>query len=252
MKDRIFSGSDVSEAVALAAANLGLPLAQLRYVVLEAGSPGGRGLSPTPARIAVLLEDVREADSRRPAAAAALGAGRGSRAGEPRGQAREIEPRSGIRDTVRAIAEAGGLEVSAEVTDGPEVVRVELAGADRGFFLEPDGSAEVLRATEHLLLRLYGAALMPRALRLSGEGFREQRDAALAAEARRLAEAVLGDGQAREMLSLNSYERRVVHMTLAEVPGVTTASTGEGPTRRLTIAPAAGPEAGPKGDAAPE
>jgi predicted RNA-binding protein Jag len=250
MKDRVFSGSDVSEAVALAAANLGLPLAQLRYVVLEAGSPGGRGLSPTPARIAVLLEDVREADSRRPPAA--YPSDRGPRAGEPRGEAREIEPRSGIRDTIRAIAEAGGLELSAEVSDGPEVLKVELAGADRGFFMEPDGSAEVLRATEHLLLRLYGAALMPRALRLSGEGFREQRDAALAAEARRLAEAVLGDGQPREMPSLNSYERRVVHMTLAEVPGVTTASAGEGPTRRLTIAPAAGPGAGAKGDAAPE
>jgi predicted RNA-binding protein Jag len=250
MKDRVFSGSDVSEAVALAAANLGLPLAQLRYVVLEAGSPGGRGLSPTPARIAVLLEDVREADSRRPPSA--YPSDRGPRAGGPRGEAREIEPRSGIRDTIRAIAEAGGLELSAEVSDGPEVLKVELAGADRGFFMEPDGSAEVLRATEHLLLRLYGAALMPRALRLSGEGFREQRDAALAAEARRLAEAVLGDGQPREMPSLNSYERRVVHMTLAEVPGVTTASAGEGPTRRLTIAPAAGPGAGAKGDAAPE
>jgi predicted RNA-binding protein Jag len=240
----------VSEAVALAAANLGLPLAQLRYVVLEAGNPGGRGLSPTPARIAVLLEDPREPDARRPAAP--FGTARGPRAGEPRGEAREIEPRSGVRETIRAIAEAGGLELSAEVTDGPEALKVELAGADRGFFLEPDGSGEVLRATEHLLLRLYGAALMPRALRLSGEGFREQRDAALAAEARRLAEAVLADGQAREMPSLNSYERRVVHMTLAEVPGVTTASAGEGPTRRLTIAPAAGPGAGPKGDAAPE
>jgi predicted RNA-binding protein Jag len=251
MKDRVFSGSDVSEAVALAAANLGLPLAQLRYVVLEAGNPGGRGLSPTPARIAVLLEDPRESDARRPPPAA-YPSDRRPRAGEPRGEAREIEPRSGIRDTIRAIAEAGGLELSAEVSDGPEVMKVELTGADRGFFLEPDGSAEVLRATEHLLLRLYGAALMPRALRLSGEGFREQRDAALAAEARRLAEAVLNDGQPREMPSLNSYERRVVHMTLAEVPGITTASTGEGPTRRLTIAPAGGPEAGPKGDAAPE
>ena len=83
MKDRVFSGSDVSEAVALAAANLGLPLAQLRYVVLEAGSPGGRGLSPTPARIAVLLEDPPEAGSRRPAPSP-YASDRGPRAGEPR------------------------------------------------------------------------------------------------------------------------------------------------------------------------
>ena len=42
MKDHVFSGADVSEALALAAANLGLPLAQLRYVVLEAGAPSER------------------------------------------------------------------------------------------------------------------------------------------------------------------------------------------------------------------
>ncbi len=71
---------------------------------------------------------------------------------------------------------------------------MHLRGDDREFFLEPSGQAEVLRATEHLLLRLYGAALQPRALRLTGEGFRERRDAALAAEARRVAEAVRGDG----------------------------------------------------------
>ena len=246
MKDRVFSGSDVSEAVALAAANLGLPLAELRYVVLEAGSPGARGLSPTPARIAVLLEAAGDAGS-----PSSPGRG-GSRAPAARQEPQELDPRSGIRDTIRAIAEAGGLELAAEVSEGPEAVLVELQGADRAFFLEPDDTAEVLRATEHLLLRLYGAQLMPRALRLSGEGFRERRDAALAAEARRIAEAVRGDGQARDMPSLNSYERRVVHMALAEEPGVTTASSGEGATRRLTIAPAGGSGAGPKGDAASE
>ena len=72
MKDHVFSGADVPEALALAAANLGLPLAELRYVVLEPGTPGGRGLSPTPARIAVLLheEPAPGARPRRPGAPA--------------------------------------------------------------------------------------------------------------------------------------------------------------------------------------
>ena len=57
MKDRIFTGQDVEEALASAAASLGLPLRDLRYVVLEPGTEGGRGLKPTPARIAILLHD---------------------------------------------------------------------------------------------------------------------------------------------------------------------------------------------------
>jgi spoIIIJ-associated protein len=236
MKDHIFSGADVSEALALAAANLGLPLAELRYVVLEAGTPGARGLSPTPARIAVLLHEPGAPGSRparaRPTPAAALSA----------------DPAAGIRETVRAIAEAGGLRISAEIEAGPEAVVVQLQGDDREFFLEPEGQAEVLRATEHLLLRLYGEALKPRFLRVTGEGFRERRDEALAAAARRVAEAVRSDGQPRSMPPLNAYERRVVHLALQNEPGISTASSGEGSDRRLTIAPA--PE--PKGAAPAE
>ncbi len=94
------------------------------------------------------------------------------------------------------MAEAGGLEVQAEIEEAEEALLVRLEGKDREFFLEPDGKAEVLQATEHLLLRLYGAQLQPRAVRLTGEGFRERRDEALAAEARRVAAEVrsLGPG----------------------------------------------------------
>ena len=241
MKDHVFSGADVSEALALAAANLGLPLAELRYVVLETGAPGARGLSPTPARIAVLLHE-EPAPGGHPARAAQPAAQPTPAPVEP------LDPGTGIRDTIRAIAEAGGLAVTAEIEDGPEAVIVHLRGDDREFFLEPSGQAEVLRATEHLLLRLYGAALQPRALRLTGEGFRERRDAALAAEARRVADAVRGDGVARSMPSLNAYERRVVHVALQDEPGIRTASSGEGASRRLAIEPAAPP----KGDAPAE
>jgi len=233
MKDRVFSGADVEEAVALAAANIGLPLAELRYVVLEAGTPGGRGLSPTPARIAVLLHEP-------PASLAPA-----PRTSSP---APAVDPRAGLRDTIHAVAEAGGLDVEVEIEDGEEALLVHLRGADRGFFLEPDGRAEVLRATEHLLLRLYGGALQPRAVRLTGEGFKERRDEALVAEARRVAEAVRGDGQPRTLPSLNAYERRVVHVALEGEPGITTASAGEGAERRLTVSPVAGPDGGHAGE----
>jgi spoIIIJ-associated protein len=80
--------------------------------------------------------------------------------------------------------------------------------------------------------------LQPRALRLTGEGFRERRDQALAEEARRLAEAVRADGQPRAMEPLNAYERRVVHLALQDEPDVTTYSVGEGSARRVTVGPA--------------
>ena len=231
MKDRIFSGVDIDDAVAVAAANLGLPKADLRFVVLEAGSAGGRGLKPTPARIAVMLED-------------APAPGEGRRAA-PAGTAPPVDPRAGLVGTIRAVAEAGGLEVQAQIEEAEEALLVRLEGKDREFFLEPDGKAEVLQATEHLLLRLYGAQLQPRAVRLTGEGFRERRDEALAAEARRIAAEVRASGQARTLPRLNAYERRVVHMTLQAEPGIRTSSAGEGAERRLTVAPADSGAGGP-------
>jgi spoIIIJ-associated protein len=143
------------------------------------------------------------------------------------------------------VAEAGGLEVQAQIEEAEEALLVRLEGKDREFFLEPDGKAEVLQATEHLLLRLYGAQLQPRAVRLTGEGFRERRDEALAAEARRIAAEVRASGEARTLPRLNAYERRVVHMTLQAEPGIRTSSAGEGAERRLTVAPADSGAGGP-------
>ncbi len=244
MKDRIFSGADIEEAKASAAANLGLPLASLRFVVLDAGAPGGRGLSPTPARIAVLLEDAPRSS---PSPGRAERPARAERGG-PQEVREPQDPRAGLVETIRAVAEAGGLRVAAELEEDADALVVSLRGEDRGFFLEPDDRAEVLRATEHLLLRLYGAALQPRTVRLTGEGFRERRDAALAESARQLAAEVRKDGRPRTMPPLNSYERRVVHVALQAEPGVATQSAGEGAERRLTIAPAAGPPGGTPGE----
>ena len=236
MKDRVFSGADVEEAVAMAAASLGLPRAGLRYVVLDQGETGGRGLKPTPARIAVLLEEPHRRGAAPPR--------------EPAPPAGPAEPRAGLRATIRAVAEAGGLEVEAEIEETDAAVVVRLQGADAAFFVGEDGRGDALRATEHLLQRLYGAALHPQSLRLTCPGFRERRDEALAEEARRLAAAVREDGQPRTMDPLNSYERRIVHVALQDEPGVTTYSVGEGPDRRVTVAPSgpAGPEPGARDD----
>ena len=186
MKDRIFSGVDIDDAVAVAAANLGLPKAELRYVVLEAGNAGGRGLKPTPARIAVMLED---------------GTGAGRRAGgrPPAATAPAADPRAGLVGTIRAVAEAGGLEVQAEIEEAEEALLVRLEGKDREFFLEPDGKAEVLQATEHLLLRLYGAAAPAarRAAHRRGLPRAARRSARRRGPARRRRGASLGPGRRR-------------------------------------------------------
>jgi spoIIIJ-associated protein len=219
MKDRVFTGEDVPDALAVAAASLGLPEAELRYVVLDAGSAGGRGLQPTKARVAVMLEDSAPPASVPPAP--------------------PTDARAGIRAMVRSVAEAAGVDVWAEISEEEERVVVHLRGPDHAFFFGREGRGDVLRATEHLLQRMYGTEFLPRPLRAECDGFQERRDAALGDEARALADAVREDGRPRTTEPLNSYERRVVHVALTDEAGITTYSVGEGAARRVTVAPAA-------------
>jgi spoIIIJ-associated protein len=222
MKDQVFTGPSVPAALAEAASVLGLPETELRYVVLDAGSEGGRGLQPTPARVAVLLEAARPAPPRpAPAAVGPL----------------PTDPRAGIRAMVRAVAEEARIDVWAEIVeDDDEKVVVQLKGPDHAFFFGHEGRGDVLRATEHLLQRTWGGDFMPRALRVECEGFQERRDAALAEEARALGAEVRGDGTPRTTEPLNGYERRIVHMALTDEADLTTYSVGEGSARRVTVA----------------
>ena len=80
-------------------------------------------------------------------------------------------------------------------------------------------------------------ALEPRRLVVACEGYRTERDEALRRTARELAAAVRQDGVPRTTRPLNSYERRVVHVTLTGEPGVRTYSVGEEGNRRVTVAP---------------
>jgi spoIIIJ-associated protein len=157
------------------------------------------------------------------------------------------------------VAEAAGIDVWAEVgEDGDDKVVVQIKGPGHAFFFGREGKGDVLRATEHLLQRTFGAEFLPRHLRVDCEGFQERRDAALAEEARTLAAAVRDDGQPRTTEPLNAYERRVVHVALNDDEDVSTYSVGEGSARRVTVAlaeeapapdsVAAEPEAAPSGD----
>jgi spoIIIJ-associated protein len=241
VKDRLFSGADVEEALASAAASLGLPIAELRYVVLEAGTTGGRGLKPTPARIAVLIRETprssRERSSGGPSSGDRSFGERPEPSAPPSRQAPAADTRASLRALVRGVAEAGSLELEAELEESEETLVLRLRGRDCSFFHGEDGRGDELLAFEHLLHRMYSQALYPQALRVRCEGFRERRDQVLTQEARRLAEEVRADGVSRTMEPLNAYERRIVHLALQDAPDVRTFSVGEGRDRRVTVAP---------------
>jgi spoIIIJ-associated protein len=218
VKDPVYSGRDVPEAVGAAATALGVTPSSLRYVILDPGRPGTLGVGSDPARIAVLLDGLRKGTNPEP----------------PPEEEADVDPVLGVRRVVQALIRAADLEIEVQVSLEDDALRVRLEGADRAFLLDDD--AVVLEALEHLLKRMYAYLLPSRRLLVDCDGHRETRDEALRQKALGLAAAVRADGTSRVTDPLNAYERRIVHLALAEAPGVTTYSVGEGAGRRVTIA----------------
>ncbi len=237
MSDRVFSGRDVADALASAAQALGLRPEGLRYVVLDPGTPGGLGLKPTMARIAVLLGKTSAPMAPAPPAGSEPAAP-APRSGPGLALSSEVEDlASEAEAVVAAFAAAANADIQVRATLSGEALSIEVLGPEVASFLLAPSEPNVADAIEHLLHGMFAQRLGTRRLRVRFEGQREQRDERLRIKARELIAAVLADGQPRTTDPLNAYERRQVHMIVAEQAGVITYSVGGGADRRVTIAP---------------
>jgi len=210
MRDRIFEGPSLDDALLQAGRLLGVATERLRYVRLE-GGPN--------VRIAILAgsEETTEPEA-------------------------SIAPEERVGAVVSALAQALGSPIQLEWEPGePSRLRLRLSGPGCAPLVED--ATEPLKALELLLQKAVGGSPSSPRLTIDCEGYREGRDRELRALAARLAQEVREVGSAREAPRLNSYERRLVHMALSREPGLRTYSLGEGAERRLMVAPSADPGA---------
>lgn len=69
------------------------------------------------------------------------------------------------------------------------------------------------------------------------EEYKQRRYEALQVLAGRIAEQVQAEGESFSLEPMSAYERRIIHITLAEHPDVITRSIGEGEARKVVILP---------------
>ena len=96
---------------------------------------------------------------------------------------------------------------------------------------------ELLQAMQHLVNQAFGR-MLPEGQRLvcDVEGFRATREAELRAMANLAAERVRSTGAPFVFGEMNSNERRIIHLTLAECEDLYTESVGDGSARKLRVA----------------
>jgi spoIIIJ-associated protein len=130
-----------------------------------------------------------------------------------------------------------GLELAPKIFQGEDRLEVDLSGEDVDWCFADDG--EFVMAVEHLLPRmirsLCGEAV---AVRVDCDNFHEIREERLRSLAQRVAEEVRRRGRPRILEPMNPADRRIIHVTLADDPGVVTESEGDGYFKRITVRPA--------------
>jgi len=151
-----------------------------------------------------------------------------------------------LRKFLEELVRVAGLDLKVKVqaietsatgaTDEAEVI-ADLDGRDKEILLERNG--EVLKAIEHLAFR--ALRLEPayhEKIHLDSGGYRALRFEELRMTARVAAERVQASKQPFRLNPMSSRERRIVHLTLKDMPGIRTESIGMGEERQVVIHPA--------------
>jgi hypothetical protein len=130
-----------------------------------------------------------------------------------------------------------GLDLVPRVLQGEDRLEVDLSGPDADWCFADDG--ELVMAVEHLLPRVIRSLSGETTLvRVDCDNFQEIREERLRSLAQQVAEEVRRRGKPRTLEPMNPADRRIVHMTLADDPGVLTESDGDGYFKRITVRPA--------------
>jgi len=131
-----------------------------------------------------------------------------------------------ITEFLQQVVAAMGLTLSPTVEETPDGTRINLEGEDGGVLVRRNG--EGLQALQHLTATAFRRQLGDdRRIVIDCNGFRRDKDLELKQMARFNAEKAQSSGTAQEMGPLNPYERRIVHLAVAEDPGVTSESIGD-------------------------
>src|SRR5262245_25265458 len=146
-----------------------------------------------------------------------------------------------INDITRSVVEflerfttALGVKTSTAVEQTPDGPRINIGGEDAELLVRHRG--EPIKALQHVVDMAYGRSL-PDEKRLFVDAleYRKGKDVELRRMAKPLAEKARDSGLNQQLGPLNPYERRLVHLAVAEVPGATTESIGDAFSKTVLI-----------------
>jgi spoIIIJ-associated protein len=144
----------------------------------------------------------------------------------------DVVPR--IVEFLERCTAAMGVHAAVHVEQRPEGPRLNLDGAEVEILVRHRG--EPLKALQHIVDMAFGRRLgEDQRVFVDALDYRKGKDIELRKMARLLAEKAKQSGIDQQIGPLNPYERRLVHLAVAEVPGVTTESVGDAFSKTVFI-----------------
>ncbi len=146
----------------------------------------------------------------------------------------DLDLNARLLDFVATVTETMGLKLEAAVEDTPDGPRVNLTGEDADVLLRHKG--EALQALQHIAATVFRHEL-PEQQRLVVDcmDFRRDKDTELRQMALFLAEKAQRTGLDQTLGPLNAYERRIVHMAIADQGKAETESIGDAAMKTVII-----------------
>jgi spoIIIJ-associated protein len=219
MENLEISAKTVEEATQKALTQLNVGLDEVEVTVLTAGKSGILGLGSEDARIRVrLINPKKDLDT----------------------EAQEL-----AEDVLDNLLRKMGLQAKITV-DNPKTIPGEeedaepvifnISGDDLGILIGRRG--QTLDALQYFVRLITSRKTQSKTpIVIDVEGYKQRRYEDLRVLAANVANQVKATGSSIRLEPMSAYERRIIHLALADDAGVKTESSGEGNLRRVVVSP---------------
>jgi spoIIIJ-associated protein len=186
----------------------------VRFQVVSEGERGILGVGYSPARVIAIVDSD--------------GTGEAS-------SAEESQPVALVREVITRITSGLGISCRLEIVEQEDSLLATCTGRDLGLLIGRHG--QTIDAIQYLcnaILAREGAGV---SVVVDAAGYRARREATLASLATSAAEQAIRTGERVELEPMTAVERKIVHVSLEDFPGVETVSEGTEPNRFVVVVP---------------
>lgn len=140
-----------------------------------------------------------------------------------------------IKEVLNDITSNMGIEANLEIRKRDNNLMIKIFSDHNAVLIGKNGYT--IQALQNVIRQIVYNAVESNNLliTLDVENYKEKRVSNIERLAKRMAKEVLATKTEAKLDSMNSYERRIVHATLADNPHLTTESIGEEPNRCVVI-----------------